>query len=293
MVHLRPLPNARAGVAALAVTAAAAALLTCGAAPASAAGDLPQGEYEHYVALGDSYAAGTGLAEQTDADCERGKGSYPWLLADTFKPEVFKDVTCSGATTHSLRDSDGPAAPQLDALTQDTDLVTVTLGGNDLGFTDVLVKCVLAGLGTREGAPCRDTVSGDVDAAFTELADRLPEMVADIEQRSPEARVVVVGYPNPFPAEGSGCGSSVPLAKGDVTWLHQTTDRLNSLLEASAVDKHADFVDTSKAFEGKDMCGPASTRWINPLLPVTSGSAHPNAAGHLATAAAVRERIEK
>lgn len=66
-----------------------------------------------------------------------------------------------------------------------------------------------------------------MEAGFARLNTRLPDMLADIKRRSPQARVVVVGFPNPFPADGSTCGSSVPLAKGDVTWLHQTTDRLN------------------------------------------------------------------
>ncbi|GHH53059.1 lipase [Streptomyces candidus] len=277
------------------VTAAVltASLLTSGAAPATAAGGSGPRPVNHYVALGDSYAAGTGLPRQTDAECMRSLGSYPALLAETYKPSVFKDVTCGGATTRSLWNHQGSAAPQVDALTRDTDLVTVTLGGNDLGFSSVLTRCVLAGLGTREGSPCRDKAAQEVDAGFARLNTRLPDMLTDIKRRSPRARVVVVGYPNPFPADGSTCGSAVPLAKGDVTWLHQTTNRLNFMLELVAYTKQAEFVDTSSVFRGHDMCRSSAERWINPLLPQTSGSAHPHAVGHLITAVEVYERLKK
>jgi lysophospholipase L1-like esterase len=279
-----------------ALTVATASLLLSGAGPAAAAGASGQGPVRHYVALGDSYAAGTGLPQQTDAECRRSKGSYPSWLAETYKPAVFKDVTCSGATTRSLWNKQGSAAPQVDALTKDTDLVTVTLGGNDLGFSDVLTTCVLAGLTTKEGTPCRDQLlnSGkNLDADFAQLSTRVPDMLTDIKRRSPEARIVVVGYPNPFPTDGSTCGSSVPLAKGDVTWLNQTTNRLNLLLETAAYTKQAEFVDISSLFRGKDMCQPSSEQWINPLLPQTPGSAHPNTIGHLMTAFKVYERLGK
>ncbi|MFD3515616.1 SGNH/GDSL hydrolase family protein [Streptomyces sp. NPDC058657] len=291
MARFRPYSTLRRGMVTAAVLTAS--LLTSGAAPAAAAGGSGPRPVNHYVALGDSYAAGTGLSPQTDAACMRAQGSYPAWIAETYKPSVVKDVTCGGATTRSLWNHEGSAAPQVNALTRDTDLVTVTLGGNDLGFSSVLTRCVLAGLTTREGSPCRDSAAKDVDAGFARLSTRLPDMLTDIKRRSPHARVVVVGYPNPFPADGSTCGSSVPLAKGDVVWLHQTTNRLNFMLELAALTQKAEFVATSPVFRGHDMCRPSSERWINPLLPQTSGSAHPNAVGHLITAVEVYERLKK
>lgn len=111
---------------------------------------------------GYSYAAGTGLSQQTDTECMRSEGSYPAWIAETYKPSVFKDITCGGATTRSMWRHEGSSAPQVNAFTRDTDLVTITLGGNDLGFADVITRCVLAG-------------------------------------RSPQARVVVVDTPTSTP----------------------------------------------------------------------------------------------
>ncbi|MFD6423041.1 SGNH/GDSL hydrolase family protein [Streptomyces sp. NPDC060198] len=291
-MHSRQLTRIRRGAAATAALAAAAAsLLFTGSAPAGAASPSARSSVSRYVALGDSYAAGEGLSPVVDTACGRTSGSYPTWTAQTVKPAVFKDATCSGATTRSLWNWEGTAAPQVNALSKDTDLVTVTLGGNDLGFTDVLTACVLAGLTTKEGSPCRDTEAAAVDAAFAKLSPRLSSMLTDIRKRSPQARVIVVGYPNLFPADGSVCGTSASLAKGDVTWLNQTTYRLNFMLELSARLQQAEFVSTTDLFQGHDMCEPAAERWINPLLPVNSGSAHPNTFGQRVMAREVLIRI--
>ncbi|MGW0857137.1 SGNH/GDSL hydrolase family protein [Streptomyces sp. NPDC002690] len=292
MTHSRHLTKLRRGATATAALAAAAAsLLFAGSAPAGAASTSSQGSVTDYVALGDSYASGEGLSTVTNAACGRTSGSYPAWVAQTVKPAAFKDVTCSGATTRSLWNWEGTAAPQVNALGKDTDLVTVTLGGNDLGFTDVLTTCVLAGLTTKEGTPCRDKEAAAVDAAFSKLSPRVTDMLTDIKKRSPNARVVVVGYPNLFPADGSTCGTSAPLTKGDIAWLNQTTYRLNFMLELSAKLEQTDFVSTTGLFTGHDMCRSAAERWINPLLPVTSGSAHPNLVGQLAMAREALVRI--
>ncbi|MEU5489383.1 SGNH/GDSL hydrolase family protein [Streptomyces sp. NPDC020196] len=281
---------------AAALTAATASVLFSGSGPAGAVTASGQGAVDNYVALGDSYAAGTGLPRQTDAECKRSEQSYTWWIAQTYKPAVFKDVTCSGATTRSLWNKEGSSAPQVNALSKDTDLVTVTLGGNDLGFANVLTTCVLAGMVTKEGTPCRDQLTAggkNLDADFARLNTRIPDMLTDIKRRSPQARVVVVGYPNLFPADGSTCGSSVPLAKGDMAWLNQATDRLNLVLETAAHLKQAEFVNPSSVFRGRDMCQPAANQWVNPLLPQTPDSAHPNTIGHLITAVEVYDRLSK
>lgn len=173
----------------------------------------------------------------------------------------------------------------------------VTLGGNDLGLPGVLTACVPAGLSAKEGTSCRDQLlsSGkNLDADFAGPSTRVPDMLTGIKRRSPEARVVVVGvvgYPNPFPADGSTCGSSVPLAEGDVTRPNRTTNRLNLLRETAACTQQAEFVDISSPFRGKDVCRPSSRQWIDPPLPRTPGSAQPHLFGHPMTARQVYERL--
>lgn len=281
-----------------AMVAASASLVSAGAGSALGAGGSGQNSVSRYVALGDSYASGAGLAQRTDAACERSSLSYPSLLAKTYKPAKFKNVTCSGATTRSLWNKQGKAAPQLNALTKDTDLITVSLGGNDLRFADVLRQCVIARLADRQSSqPCRDQLNaGGVDKlakGVVDLAPRIRSMLVDINRRSPHARIVVVGYPALFPSKGDSCGESVPLAKGDVTYLDLTTRRLNAMLAQQARNRGAVYVDTYTVSTGQDMCQPEGTRWTNPLLPVTVGSAHPNFLGHLFMGNRVYEALKK
>ncbi|MEE1938973.1 SGNH/GDSL hydrolase family protein [Streptomyces sp. TRM 70361] len=282
-----------------AVLAASASLLSAGALPATAADSPVQ-----YVALGDSYASGPGITPKADEACKRSRSNYPAIAASALEhiagPDVeFKDVSCSGATTRDLWNTQSTAsAPQLDALTGETDLVSVTIGGNDLGFTRVLQQCVIAGLGDRAGSPCRDQLtSGGTDRLETGIAtlrDRIGSMLTDIDRRSPGARVALVGYPALFPAEGDSCDpSTVPLAKGDVAYLDATTRKLNTMLAEEAREAGAVYVDAYKVSEGHDMCRPQDKRWYEPLMPVNDLSAHPNVLGHffvaLHTAEALRQ----
>lgn len=292
----RSAPARRAAAATVAATAAGVSLLSAGAGSAQAADASAAGAYKHYVALGDSYAAGTGLPQATNDTCKRSTSSYASLLAATYKPAVFKDVTCSGATTKSLWNKQGPQAPQVNALTKDTDLVTVTLGGNDLGFTETLTQCVVA---SQLGNTCKASVAKTLDAKLDYVASRTRDMITDISRRSPNARIVLVGYPRLFPADGSRCApykAQVPLAASDVAYLDQVTRELNvtqALVahQAKTEGKKVTYADTYSAFTDAHMCqSDAAKRWINPVLTpnastgkltVTSGSAHPNGVGHL------------
>ncbi|MFE6336826.1 SGNH/GDSL hydrolase family protein [Streptomyces sp. NPDC057806] len=242
----RRLTKARKAAVAAAATAATASLLTVVAGPAQAADTF------RYVALGDSYAAGTGLPLQTSSACKRSLVGYASQGAIALDEDQFADVTCSGATTRSLWNHQGTAAPQVNALTKNTDLVTVTLGGNDLGFADTLVQCV-----TKR--PCKDDVSAGLEAKMNYAASRTHDMLTDITRRSPQARVLVVGYPRLFPADGSTCGPLVPLDKGDIAYFDKVTRSLN-ITQAFVVQlakqqgKKVTYVDTYTQSKNKDMC---------------------------------------
>lgn len=186
-----------------------------------------------YVALGDSYTAGPGIPDRsgTPAGCERSGRNYPALVAARLKIEAsdFRDVSCTGATIADLSapqpTDDGTNPAQFDALSRTTRLVTVGIGGNDIGFASVIRRSVTSGVlyevtGGRDGdgdAPCEERyVSGDVDEVRRkiEAADgRLARALDEVERRAPRARVHVVGYPGILPSDGGDCGRDLPLPR--------------------------------------------------------------------------------
>ncbi|MER8223535.1 SGNH/GDSL hydrolase family protein [Streptomyces sp. NPDC094143] len=279
---------------AVAVAGAAVAGLTTGATTASA--DQPS---TRYVALGDSYASGAGLSQLKDAECKRSTSSYPSLMADVYKVGSFKDVTCSGATTRSIWNHQGSKPPQAQALSKDTTLVTLTIGGNDIGFAEVITACVLQGLAQPTGAPCKAAhTQGGTDVLaqrVNKLAPRFGDVLTDVKRRSPKARVAVVGYPSLVPDSGAKCRPLAPIADGDVAYLRDTTKRLNSMLASEARKAGAVFVDVYNATKGHDMCQPANKRWIEPPLNPAPGTmaVHPNIMGQLFIAQAVDARLKK
>jgi lysophospholipase L1-like esterase len=262
-----------------------------------------------YVALGDSYTAGPDIPDQngTPLGCDRSSQNYPALVAAALKlqPAQISDRSCSGATTADLAGQqstgDGTNPAQFTALTSDTRLVTLGIGGNDIGFSSLITRCVETGvmynaikLGVSIGddAPCRaqyvsggiDQVQQRIDAAATRVSAALDE----IKKRSPKARVYVVGYPAILPDVDTGCDRSMGLAPGDVSYLREKEQDLNSMLQREAKAAGAGYVDTFTPSVGHDACSAAGTRWIEPLLPSSPAAAvHPNARGERGMAEAV------
>ncbi|WEH42883.1 SGNH/GDSL hydrolase family protein [Streptomyces sp. AM 2-1-1] len=270
-----------------AATAALTAVATLGGAPASAAPSVGR-----YVALGDSYASAAGVPTQTDSACTRSDRNYPTLVKAALAPTATTDVTCGGATTvHMTTSQNSSAPPQFQALTADTGLVTLTVGGNDIGFADIIVRCVTLGLFAPSGSPCRtsytwtgtDRLAETIDATAPKIAATLD----GIRQRSPQARILITGYPAILPDDGSNCPGVVSIAKGDAPWLRDTQKRLNTMIATQAAAHGAVYVDTYAKSVGHDLCKPASTRWTEPLLTTAAAPFHPNAAGERAMADAV------
>ncbi|MEY9873064.1 lysophospholipase L1-like esterase [Streptacidiphilus sp. MAP12-33] len=251
-----------------------------------------------YVALGDSYTAGPGIPEPTGTPtgCARSSQSYPALLAARLRlaPSAFRDVSCSGAQVAELTrrqvTADGVNPAQLSALTPATRLVTLGIGGNDIGFADLVGRCVTAGLLRK--TPCREqlTAGGEdsVEARITAAGEHLAGVLAEIHRRAPRARLLVVGYPDILPADGASCAASLAISAGDVAYLRTKEQHLNAMLRQRSRAAGAGFVDTWTPSLGHDACAPAATRWIEPLLPTApAGSMHPNARGEAGMAAAV------
>ncbi|GAB2692907.1 SGNH/GDSL hydrolase family protein [Thalassiella azotivora] len=237
------------------VLAAVAAAVSLAAAPAQAA------EPVDYVALGDSYSSGTGAPPYQSGSCYRSSRSYAQLWADTHAVSSFAFVACGGATTDDL-------GPQLDALRPETDLVTITIGGNDVGFFDVVLTCILG-----SDRSCTDAVDRAAVRARTELPGKLDRTYASVAARAPGARLVVLGYPRLVEQRG-WCLSSTKRAA-----LNRGADELAGIIADRAAAAGATYVDARQTFAGHGACG--WSPWVNgPIYNGLVETFHPNAAGY-------------
>jgi lysophospholipase L1-like esterase len=254
---------------------------------------------KNYVALGDSYTAGPVILNQrTDyPGCLRSDHNYPALIAPFVDQPEFRDASCSGAQTKDMTeaqdvtpDPDNP--PQLDRLDADTQVVTLGIGGNDIGFVEIIENC---GTPTPTGTPCQDryVVNGtdQISARITATAPKVAAVLREIHARSPQAAVYVVGYPAILPESGPGCWPTMPLAPDDVPFLRAKEKELNAMLatQAAAATANVVYVDTYTPSIGHDACQLPTVRWVEPLTPVNPAApVHPNAAGMEGMAQAVR-----
>lgn len=272
----------------------AVAVAVLGSALAPVAMGAPAAAGQTYIALGDSYTASplTGASAGPPPGCLRSVNNYPHLVAER-TGAVLTDVSCSGAQT---RDFAAPQAvqggenpPQYDALGRDTRLVTVGIGGNDIGFGEIVQACVSA---TPFGTPCRDRYTeashDELAARIDRLGGRLDDVLDEVHRRAPDARVLLVGYPSVLPAEGPGCYPVVPYTPGDVEYLRGVLSHLNEEIADAAADGDATYVDTATPTRGHDVCAPPTERWIEGLVPTAPAApVHPNAAGSAALSRAV------
>ncbi|UUZ58058.1 SGNH/GDSL hydrolase family protein [Nocardioides sp. B-3] len=219
-------------------------------------GDLPA-EID-YVALGDSYSAGPLITtiRSDPSGCVRSTDNYPAFLAGWLSVETYTDVTCSAADTDDLTSRQRPVdgkrvAPQLAALSAETDLVTLGIGGNDFGIFSSLLECVDGCTATREQALLRN--AGRVE-------QRVAGAVRAIAKRAPDAEVFVVGYPQVLPEEKT-C-RAVPLPPAQLSAAAEVAARLNASLRAGAEAGGAAYVDVDPASEGHDVCA-GKAAWIN------------------------------
>ncbi|WP_254649300.1 SGNH/GDSL hydrolase family protein [Streptomyces sp. GbtcB7] len=267
-----------------------------------------------YVALGDSYTAGPGIPSRTGTPtgCDRSDHNYPTLVAHELgvKTADFRDMSCTGATVDDLTapqtTDHGTNPAQLSALTAHTALVTLGIGGNDIGFSKLITQCAKSGIlyfatgsgkYTGDHAPCRsqyvDATTDTVRQKINTVGDRLADTLAEVKRRAPQARVYVVGYPAILPATAGDCGRDMGLAPGDVAFLHQEQQRLNTTLRERAEGAGAGYVDTYAPSNGHDACSARETRWVEPLVPLAPAApVHPNARGERGMADTVINTID-
>jgi lysophospholipase L1-like esterase len=268
-----PRAIARHGLALRPVAAAAGALMAlalgicASVVPASAA--VPQATQPavHYVALGDSYASGVGAGPYLSASgsCDRSAQAYPALWAAAHDPVSYVSRACSGATTATV------LSGQLSALGPSTTLVSLTIGGNDVGFVPVMVTCVVL-----PTSFCVRAVHASEAEISADLPGELDKVLSAIAAHAPNARVVVLDYPHLYDLSKSA--SCAGLSTTDRTDLNQAADQLDAQIQAAA-RRHGDvFADVRTAFSGHEICD--SPRWLNAVDWTDLGvSYHPTAAG--------------
>ncbi|MFB8025480.1 MULTISPECIES: SGNH/GDSL hydrolase family protein [unclassified Streptomyces] len=268
-------------------TVMAASALTCALALTAAGTTTAHAATPlDYVALGDSYSAGSGVlpVDLSNLLCLRSTANYPHVIASATGARL-KDVTCGAAQTKDFTHSQYPGvAPQADALSADTDLVTFTMGGNDNStFINALTTCGTAGvLSGGKGSPCKDKNGDSFDAQIeANTYPALKSALQTLRAKAPNARIAALGYPWITPATSDpSCFAKLPIASGDVPYLRAIQSHLNAVVERAAEETGATYVDFAAASEGHDACKASGTRWIEPLLFGTNiVPVHPNALG--------------
>jgi lysophospholipase L1-like esterase len=218
----------------------------------------------NYVAQGDSYASGTGTREYYDSGCQRSNHSYAKQLAAQ-EGMNLSHVACSGARIPDVR------ANQLGALSAATNLVTLSIGGNDAGFSSVITQCAKPWPWT-----CTTEINNARNFINNTLPGQLNSLYTEIETRAPNAQVIVVGYPRLF--NGEECNLLARISSGEQRDLNSVADLLATKTSAAAIAHGFDFVDARSPFDPHRICD--DVEWLNGLSDPVGESYHPNRLGH-------------
>ena len=269
VLPFRRLPAARrAALAAGGACALAIPLAVVAAAPAGAAATVIAVPAVHYVALGDSYSSGLGAGSyiSSSGSCDRSTVAYSALWASAHQPASYVSVACAGATTSSV------ISGQLSALSSQTTLVSITVGGNDVGFENVMETCVL-----ESTSSCVSAVSTAESQASTILPGNMDRVLSAISAAAPNAKVVVLGYPALYDLSRSSI--CIGLSTTDRNALNQGASLLDQVIQAAAA-RHGDvFGDVRGTFTGHQICDGGSS-WLHSVnIFDISESYHPTAAG--------------
>lgn len=216
----------------------------------------------NYTALGDSYASGTGTRDYFDADCQKSNHAYPAQLAAE-QGMTLTFAACSGAKIDGIRG-------QLGSLNADTGLVTVSAGGNDTGWTDVVVQCALPGVN------CQDDVENAEAFIRDELPGRLATLYGEIRAKAPNAKVVVVTYPLLF--NGEDCNAGTFFSGEEMESMNRAAGLLDDTTARVAGEHGFSVLDPRGSFTGHAVCD--DEEWLNGLSNPIGESYHPNQAGH-------------
>ncbi|MFJ8473090.1 SGNH/GDSL hydrolase family protein [Kitasatospora sp. NPDC094011] len=286
--------------------------------PATRAGVLK------WSTLGDSYTAGliaaAGTLTEPQDGCARTTGSYPELLRRELGPLVdLHNPSCSGATTLDVyankqipqgrplpplgTDPNAPypaVPPQIDAVDPNTDVITVGIGGNDLGFGQILKDCIELGAANLGlGTPCKDKYDVQLPGRFAQLRNSYDTMLGALQQQAPNARVITVGYPHVIPEDATRCRYGDPLqfatfTAGDLGWARtRILEPLNLTIEQQSSAQQDTYVDLYPGSAGHSVCD--RDHWLDGLLssvvPLQYAVIHPNAEGQAFMATQVKATV--
>ncbi|HEX3691229.1 MAG TPA: SGNH/GDSL hydrolase family protein [Solirubrobacteraceae bacterium] len=245
-----------------------------------------------YVSLGDSYTAAPLVPNPTGNPilCGRSTNNYPSDVSRALSPSSFSDASCSSATTVDMTQSQSlegglqTAPPQFNALKSNDALVTVGIGGNDAGLLSVVEECAKLDIIRPFGTACKSHyTSGGSDpnvAAVNATGPKVAAVIQSIHARAPQAEVMVVGYPDGLPTNGSDCWPLVPISAGDITYVNSLETSLNTVLRNTANANGAKYVDTFTSSIGHDACKSSGTAWVNGIVPTSAAfPLHPNQTG--------------
>jgi lysophospholipase L1-like esterase len=227
-----------------------------------------------YVALGDSYAAGVGAGERQSWSYRTDAG-YPLTVARESGLELAYQAVLGATTDDVLRD-------QVVAVGEETRLVTVTVGGNDVGFVPILLEVVRPAWASDSEA----AITAAMTLASEILPGRVRDVVREVRRRAPAADVVVTGYPRLF-NEISDCSWLTFVTVPEMRLLGTAADHLAELILGVAADEGCEPLDVRGPFDGHQICDPEE--WVNGLSWPTEESYHPNPLGHAAYGRLVAE----
>lgn len=277
-----------------------------------------------WVALGDSYTAGVipaagDVFEVPRDGCERTDQSYPQVIdRDLGSLFELKNVSCGAATIEDVtfraqepigrhlppfsEDPDypfPPVPPQSATVGPGTDVITVGVGGNTLGFAGILTKCLEVGQGSGgTGTPCKDELAAGIPARLDKVSQEYDQMLSVLHERAPHAKILTVGYPTVVPADTSKCRYNDltqfgPVTRGDLDWLRQDVlEPLNRTIEKSTgTQQDAGFVDLYTSSQNHSVCD--AGKWVEGVIttPDQVSFVHPNARGHRNAADHVTEAM--
>lgn len=244
---------------------------------------------DKYVSLGSSFAAGPGVDNQLGG-CGRSDNNYAHIVARALDLDLTV-ASCNGATIDNiLTVPQGDNPLQLDAVTSDTELVTVTIGGNDIRYTASTFAC--------SGTPASDRCTANLDqgainSALAQLPGKLTTMFDAIQAKAPQATIVLVAYPRVFPEDAVSC-DELELSEADTRYLAELGSNLEAAFVTSTSSGKALIADAYVGARGHGPCAAqASARWVNGQTILSSGIRyHPTAEGHAEMARLVLEVLD-